>query len=895
MLEPHASSSARAVRARLDALRAPLRERLLDPEGPSEGLGLELGRAHAAGLDALLAGAFEAALAGRGSEADPAPSMTLAAVGSYGRGAMALGADVDVRVLTGSFDGAAQAVEALLYPLWDAGLALGHQVVTIPALLAAAREDLPSATSLLDWRLLAGDRSLDAELREGASVGPFAAAELGGFLDRLEAATEQRHERFGGSVYLLEPDVKNGPGGLRDLDVAGWAARARWQVAEPRELVRLGVFPRSAADEVERAAEVVWRIRNLLHAHAGRRSDRLAFDRQEALAERLGYAGGATVAVEQLMSDYYRAARTITRFRDMVLGRARPELGRRRPAVHDLGDGVLLFDGEVTLAERSLLAERPAIALRMVQAAVTEHARLHSHIRNAVVEAAGDAAWAAALRASPDAARLFVSLVTSCAECRLKSGTVMRELHDVGLLLAMIPEFSPVVGRVHHDTYHVYTVDAHSVAAVDRLAAIVRGDVVVDEGEGDRWLGSLACQLAAEVTRPHVLFFATLLHDVGKAIGRRDHSERGAEVARGVVARLGFDAEDADDVALLVRHHLALYHAATRRDLDDPATASELAALCREREALRHLYLLTVADLSTTSPTSMTSWKARMLDELFVSADACFVAGGAGAASLAERRRAVAVAAAPDGEEARAFAERFVGAMPARYLLGNPAEAVAAHVALGWRHCRAARPATVGLVPSRHPEVAEICVAAADRPGLLAAIAASLAGHRLGVHAAQIYSCDLPPTTLAIDLFWVHHSEGVPGVARCLPRVERDLEQILEGRLEASELARRHRRSGARREGEPAVPSRVLLDNRAAPAHTVVEVVTRDRPGLLYALSDALYRLGLTIAVAKIATEGTRVADVFYVSERDGTKLDLERRADGVRDALLYAIERMAD
>jgi [protein-PII] uridylyltransferase len=188
----------------------------------------------------------------------------------------------------------------------------------------------------------------------------------------------------------------------------------------------------------------------------------------------------------------------------------------------------------------------------------------------------------------------------------------------------MVPEFSPVVGRVHHDTYHVYTVDVHSVAAVDRLCEIVRGDIVVDDKQEDRWVGSLACRLASEVERRKVLFFATLLHDVGKAIGRRDHSERGAEMARVIGARLRFTDDEIERVARLVTHHLTMYHMATRRDLDDPATSEELAQVVRDGEGLRDLYLLTVADLSTTSPTSMTSWKARMLDELYVATERLF-------------------------------------------------------------------------------------------------------------------------------------------------------------------------------------------------------------------------------------------------------------------------------
>ncbi len=505
--------------------------------------------------------------------------------------------------------------------------------------------------------------------------------------------------------------------------------------------------------------------------------------------------------------------------------------------------------------------------------------------------ASADPAWCEQLRKSPEAVRRFVHLVSTCQETPLLRGSVMRELHDTGLLLAMIPEFSPVVGRVHHDTYHVYTVDVHSVAAVDRLATLARGELA---GEFP-----LASRLAAEITRPEMLFFATLLHDVGKAIGGSDHSKRGAEMAREILARLGFSPEDVHEAAHLIQKHLLMYHVATRRDLDDPATVAELCREVHGRESLRDLYLLTVADLSTTSPTSMTSWKARMLDELYLAADAAL--GGAKAddtrkvRALGDVERA-AMAIPAEGPEdlaaRRAFLADFIDSMPERYLLANPPAAIAAHAELSRHH--GDRVVSVAMVPSRHPEAAEICVVAADRPGLLAAITAGIAASRLEVHAAQIHSRAVEGREglQAVDLFWVRdRGEGVEGVARALPKLVRDIHAVLASEVSPLELARR-RGGGVRHErGSPRVRLQVSVDDRASPRHTVIEVVARDRPGLLFALSDALYRLGLSIAVAKINTEGARVADVFYVSEANGGKVLPGKRSLEIQAGLLAMLE----
>lgn len=867
---------------------------------PLDALGIALGRRHARLLDDVLARLFAVMRdAAQGDRSAPASAraewdaVVLAGVGGYGRGAVALRSDLDLRILARDVQRASAIADALLYPLWDMGVAVGHQVVTIDDLIEGAREDLPTATTLLDWRFVAGDPALSESLWQRAAGGIFAHSELPRFIDRLKREIALRHARFGGSVYLLEPDVKNGAGGLRDLDVARWAAKARYGAGEVEALVRFGALVAREATELRAAEDALWRIRNLLHAHAGRRSDRLTFDEQETCAQVLGHGPGGGEAVEHMMSEYYRSARTISRGLEMILTRTTPTLTRRRRHEEDLGGGVRLFDGCVTLSDPERLRADPALALRLVSAAVDRGVPLLPYARDQIGRASADPAFCEALRESPEAAERLRALLVTCKETELHSGSVARELHDLGLLLAMIPEFSPVVGRVHHDVYHVYTVDVHSVAAVDRLGALARGELAAEFG--------LPCRLAAETTRPEMLFFATLLHDVGKAIGGTDHSQRGAEMAHRILARLGLAPEDVEEACHLIQKHLVMYHVATRRDLDDPATVGEFCREVHGREGLRDLYLLTVADLSTTSPTSMTSWKARMLDELYLAADAALAGKAADdqrlGRAVTDAMRAVEALSAAGEDDRRArrdFAARYLASMPERYLLSNAAAAVAAHAALAWEQEREGAPVCVALVPSRHPEAAELCVVAADRPGLLAAITAALAASRLEVHGAQIHSRAAAPASggadaavQAVDLFWVRdRGDGASGVARSIPKLLRDMHAVLSGQIEGAELARKRRGGALRERATPKVRTQVAIDDRASPRHTVIEVLTRDRPGLLFSISEALYRLGLSIAVAKINTEGTRVADVFYVSEAGGAKIAHGRRTAEVRERI---------
>jgi [protein-PII] uridylyltransferase len=869
--------------------------------------------------------------AAAGATIGGAETLCLAAAGSYGRGAVALRSDADVRIVVArstSRDAAEKFVESLLYPLWDAGLSVGHQVIEADEVLTLAQQDLATATSLLDLRALAGDRSLVTSLLGRAFTGLFDGSALTAFIERLEDEAAARHARFGASVYLLEPEVKSGAGGLRDLDGARWAARARFRVGDDvavgiesqgtwGELVRLGVLVPREAQEMAAAEQFLWRVRNRLHAHAGRRSDRLTFDEQESLAVDMGYGGSEgtvppgvadrATAAERFMQDYYLHARAITQGRERILLRATPAKKRSKPEGassifpwrvphsngEDLGRGVRLFDGQVTIEGAPELAKDPALALRVYAACVRQGAPVLPFAREAIARAASDPAWCEELRASPEAGPLFVDLVCTVPEARTRRGSIASELHDVGLLLAMIPEFAPVTGRVHHDVYHVYTVDVHSVAALDCLRSMCRGEQAQER--------PLSTRLAAEIARPKPLFLATLLHDVGKGYpdatgSRKNHSQSGAELCDRILPRLGLSPEDTLEARHLVSAHLAMYHAATRRDLDDPATIEDFCRGVRGREGLRDLFLLTVADISTTSPTAMTSWKARMLDELYFAADA-HLAGAKDRAVDEARLAKVRDSARAAWVGPPEFLEAFLASMPERYLLANSAEAIAAHAGVALD--RGSSPVHAAIVPSRHPEFAEVCVVAEDSPGLLARISAAVTAGRLEVLAAQVYSRVVPATAgepgrvEAVDLFWLRdRTEGPEAVARAAPRLVRDLVDVCSGALDPAELLRQRTGSTSpwRERRSPAVLTEVVVDDRASPRHTVVEVFAKDRPGLLYTMASALHDLRLSIALSKINTEGTKVADVFYVNELDGSKVAPGERFKEIRDGVVRAI-----
>ncbi len=843
--------------------------------GPEAGIAAS--ECYAKSVDGLLSSLFHAARGAMTADGTWQP-VSLAAVGSYGRGALALHSDLDVRLLCeGNAEKASPIAEALLYPLWDSGLSIGHQVVNVEDVLELAREDLPTATSLLDWRVIAGKSASSRAMMARSQEGLFGAANIVGFLERLDAQAVRRHDRFGGSVFLLEPDVKHGEGGVRDLDIVHWVARARWGVTNIRELVRLGVLVPREFKTIDAAQNMLFRVRNVLHLNAGRRSDRLSFDQQEQVAEKLGY-GSKGPDIERFMSDYYRHAREMARARELIVARAVPP-PTRKPTERNLAGGLKTSNDQMSFQDRAALEEDPALALRIYDEAVRRELPILPFARSTIAQAVRSPEFCEKLRASAEASERFVRLATTSKETRFKRGSVLGELHDVGLLLAMVPEFAPVVGRVHHDIYHVYTVDVHSVKAVDKLRALCRGDF---GGEHP-----LACRLAAEVSRPRILFLATLLHDIGKDLGGKNHAERGVELAAVILGRLGLPEEEIAAVQHLVLHHLKMYHVATRRDVDDPKTLEEFCAIVEGSEGLRDLYLLTVADVSTTSPEAFTTWKARMMDDLYRGAQR-FLNEGAQDRAEGERAEALRARVRERWTGDAASLDGLLSSMPVRYLYANDAESIVQHAE--FVNAAPIGGVSVAILETDDPYV-ELAVTADDRPGLLAHITAAFAAARLKVVGGQIYSwADGAGRGRALDMFWVRSGQSVEAAHQLLPRIKRDLEALLSGEAKAKDLVKVSQKPDWSRRSAPPVKPRVSVDNRCATSHTVIEVMTRDRVGLLHTLANTLLEEWLIIDLAKINTEGNRVADVFYVTDADGAKVTDPVRIERLESAIHRAI-----
>jgi [protein-PII] uridylyltransferase len=838
----------------------------------------------------------------------PESRLALVALGGYGRRELAPYSDLDLLVLHASGEPDAftkAASEKFLYSLWDLKLEVGYSVRDLHACEQLAAVDHTARTALLELRQLAGDRELYRDL-EREQLHGLSQARVDAFVADKIREMRERREKFGDSLYLLEPNVKQSEGGLRDLQAALWIARARFKVSGISELLARALLPEREVKDLRRARDFIWRVRNEMHYLAGRKSDQLTFDVQPQVAEFLGYRDGEEgSAVEQFMRHYYLAAKTVLVACDAIVDRAveaQPMSGWRRatpPAALSGAEGgrsvdkdgwtlrggeLKVFRGRLTVADPAALKRSPAALVRLFAALDRENLELHPYARDLA------AAIAAELPAS--AAR-DPELNQELLACFMRPGTrgrFLTAMHQLGVLPRVLPEFARVTARRQIDVYHVYTVDVHSLFAVRRLFALRAGDV--DEPV----LGELARRFA----RPLPLYLGTLFHDIGKGAGQ-DHSARGAEIAAPACVRLGIDPADAADVEWLVLKHLRMNAIAQRRDLSDPHLIHAFADECGSVERLDMLYLLTYADVATVGPRTWTEWKGRLLRELYEKARAVLVAGGGGRRAepgTAESYGRYRVAAALTDSPARAAVmSRFMQAMPARYFITvDPLRAP--------RHLRLLElgrnlPFAASMTHRHDESFSELAITAPDRPGLLALLAGVLAANRIDIQHAEVFSTPPDEASLlwlagrALDLFEVRGPDDGPLDRQRWRTARADLRRVLTGEETLDALLERKlpKHSALLSKPLPRVATKVVIDNDSARTHSVVDVFTADRVGLLHTLASTFHNLGLSVDLARISTEGHRAADAFYVHGPAGPHLD-SASGQRVEEAIQAALAR---
>jgi [protein-PII] uridylyltransferase len=813
----------------------------------------------------------------RGTEAE---RICIAAVGGYGRGELAPSSDIDLLFLlpykeTPRIE---QIIEYILYLLWDCGLKVGHATRSIAECIRLSKDDITIRTAVLEARYLWGERELFDQLRSRfakeliAGSGPqFVAAKLD--------ERDRRHQRVGGSRYVLEPNIKDGKGGLRDLQTLFWIAKYLYRIDTVDGLVAEGVLTREEAAHFAKAQNFLWTVRCHLHYLTNRGEDRLTFDLQSEIGRRMGYRERAGArGVERFMKHYYLTAKEVGDLTRIFCAALEAEhRGRPRFSLPLLGmfkqevDGFSLEGGRLTVASGNEFRDDPVRMIRLFHAAQENELDIHPRALRLITR---NLRLVDTIREDADANRLFMAMLTSPKTPEI----TLRRLNEAGVFGRFIPDFGRVVAQMQHDMYHVFTVDEHTIFAIGILHGIEQGEYT-DEMPA-------ASEAVHKVGSRKALYLALLLHDIAKGRGG-NHSEIGAEVALRLGPRLGLTDEETETVSWLVRHHLLLSNTAFHRDLNDPQTIKDLVEVVQSLERLRLLLVLTVADIRAVGPNVWNAWKAALIRELYYAAEDVLSGG-----HLAER------------SEARV--ERAQVAM-GELLSDWTAEEIAGHVALGYqsywlafeaetlaRHAemvrRTERDGALLTVETRVDErrgVSEITIHAGDHPGLFSRIAGAMAMSGASIVDAKIFTMT---NGMALDVFEIQDASGQPFAQdNQIARLEKQIDRVLSGRVDAAaELARKTALPS--RTQVFTVAPRVLIDNSASRTHSVIEVNGRDRPGLLYDVTRELTELGLQISSALITTYGERAVDVFYVKDAFGMQISHKAKLEQIRAGLLEAL-----
>jgi [protein-PII] uridylyltransferase len=820
-----------------------------------------------------------------------AERMAITAVGGYGRGTLAPGSDIDLLFLLPykQTPWGESIVEYILYMLWDLGLKVGHATRNVDECIRLSRSDLTIRTAILETRFLWGDRRLmdDLMARFDRDVVSGTGAE---YIAAKLAERDDRHRKQGTSRYLVEPNLKEGKGGLRDLQTLFWIAKYFYRVRETEELIKAGVFSRLEYNRFRRCEDFLWAVRCHMHFLANRAEERLTFDLQRDIAERLGYTTRSGLkAVERFMKHYFLVAKEVG---DLTLifcaaleeqhVKAAPVLNRwlapfqrrKKPAGFGTQDGFIIENQRINALDDELFERNPLNLIRVFHLADKHDLNFHPDLMKLMTRSLK--LIDATLREDREANQLFLEILCS----RNNPEIILRRMNETGVLGRFVPEFGRVVAMMQFNMYHHYTVDEHLLRSIGELSEIEKGV--------RREQHPLATELMPGIQNRRLLYVALFLHDIGK--GRvEDHSEIGATLARKLCPRFGLSPAETETVAWLIEKHLVMSMIAQGRDLNDRKTVGDFAEIVQSPERLKMLLILTVADIRAVGPGVFTGWKGQLLRTLYYETEPLL----AGGHSQIPRDTRVAIARRDTTERLAGWSAAEIEAYGelhyAPYWLRVDLPRRIEHAEFIRAADRDGRQLAIRVVPRAFEGVTELTVLALDHPRLLSTIAGACAVAGANIVDAQIYT-----TTdgRALDTIFVSREFQDDGdEMRRGERVSALIMRALEGKERLPESIERKSLSRPRPNKAFDLETDVMVNNSWSDRFTVVEVSGLDRPGLLYDLTRALSDLNLNIASAHIATFGERAADVFYVTDLTGTKVATHQRQKAIRQHLIDAFD----
>ncbi len=802
--------------------------------------------------------------------------VALVAVGGYGRGELHPASDVDLMMLTqhSRHERVRDFVESLLSFLWDIGLEVGHSVRSIKDCVREAKQDITVATNIMEARLLEGDPRLLKAMREKTGAGKIWPADK--FFAAKLKEQRTRHGKFDDTAYNLEPNVKDGPGGLRDIHTVIWVMQRRYGITDIKELINIGFLTEEEYRHLIRGRNLLWKLRNGLHFIAGRREDRLLFDHQRTLARQFGYTDGEHhLAVEQLMKRYYRTVKELRLLSEILVQNYEEQNSRSRSvSVKPINRRFQSYNGFLETVNERIFQRYPFAILELFL--VLQQHRDIKGVRADTIRLVRANLHRIDQRFRDDirCRSLFTEFM------RQPTGIThgLRRMNAYGVLGAYIPVFGRVVGQMQHDLFHVYTVDAHSLFVVRNLR---RFAVPKYRSEFP-----LASRIMAELVKPERLYLAGLFHDIAKGRGG-DHSVLGEQDAMNFCHDHDLSDYDAHFVSWLVRHHLLMSFIAQRRDISDSEVVEWFADQVGDQEHLNNLYLLTIADIRGTSPHVWNAWKGRLLEELYVSTSRVLRRGHGEPIRIEDRIgdvKSEVLANIADKRLSPQLVEEYWSALADDYFLRHDAHNIAWHI----KEIAAASAIDLPLVAIRHDprlEANVFLIYAPEGDDLLNAVTGGFERMKLNIVDARLHT-----TSSGFALYtFVALEENVSDSDD--PEYLASLKQRLRAQIrDPSQIQRPRPIQLSRTMKHFPIQTRVTFSDSGGATHTVMEVVAQDQPGLLHRVAGCLLQCKVRLVTAKIATLGERAEDVFFITDRDGEAVSDTRQLDCLKSRIEEAL-----
>ena len=820
-------------------------------------------RQHARLLDDYFRQAFETSLVGPRLDIGKNP-YTIIALGGYGREEQCIHSDVDLLFLFKKTvpAQAEKLIQEIVYPLWDIGLDVGYATRSLKECLALASEDFEVLTPILDARFICGWSLIYSELMDQLRQ-KLIRKRSRTIINWLVEKNKRRHAQFGDSAYLLEPNIKEGQGGLRDYHTMLWIGQIEFNIKQPRDFEYLGLLSYEEFQALRSSLRFIWYARNRVHYLCGRKCDQLNFENQIKLADTLGYKKNKhQQPVERFLGELHGRMEYLKQQHLMFLhelGFEKKRKRRRKSNKTSEVEGLEVIKwGMLNFASPERIMDSPVLLMKIFEESARLKIPLSAEAKRLVKE------FSYLVDKNFQSSKPIVKSFERILVAPAPTFNVLNEMLNTGFLVRFVPEFGNIVNRIQYDEYHLYPVDKHLLRTVQ---------IVKKFGTAhDSSLEPLCDRIYAELKNKKLLLWAALLHDIGKGEVEEDHAKKGGDIIKKILARVGLKSEDLDTIVFLVQEHLFLVRTATRRDINDEETAIFCARRIKDVSRLKMLYLLTVADSIATGPMAWNDWKAALLRDFFLKVLNVLEKGELAteeAVEVVEQKRNDIINSAHTPKEKEDIGALF-NSMSPRYRLYMPAPVMREHINL--YHKLGNLDFLWDIKNAADSNTRSVTICAKDRPGLISKIAGVFTLNNIDILDVQVFTWR---NNIALDIFKVNPPPDQIREAEKWVKTEKNLAAALTGELTLAaalkKKMRSYRHSSLRRYKKP---HRIEVDNTSSSFFTIIEVITYDFPGLLFGITDALYRCELNIWVAKIATKADQVVDVFYVWDLNGDKVD---------------------